>query len=190
MDEMRNSVRDILIDSVFEDNKDRIKIYLHGIDIDGIPGDAKFVIAKEPLKIKYGFVFVASILGDFVLRTDYYESVDDLLDQFEEMMTYKFIGRYATMFVPLKEYEQQKIIYAYVCELKKKPMEECYVCGDSTFGHKTTCNHYICAYCFYKSLKPCDYPIENCEQCGEENAKFICGICRHTTNACEIHKFY
>jgi hypothetical protein len=163
---------------------------MYGIDIDGIPGDAKFMVLKEPLK--YMFVFVTSVLGDVYLESEYYENVDDVLDKFEELVTYKFVGENSKIsFVSSKEYEQQKILYMYFCEIQKRELEECYVCHDPTYGHQTLCGHYICPHCYYKSLKDCNYDLdENGGECGKKNTKFVCGICRSTINTCEIHKFY
>lgn len=202
MNEVRNSVRDILLDATFDDEQEKIKIYLHGVDIDGIPGRAKFYKIRDKENnmkpVEYAFIFTAKVLRDTDVHSDYFINVNDVLDKFEKIMNYKFVGDSLyddEMFVSLKKYEEQQKLYTYMCHVKKKELEECYVCSDPTYGHKTTCGHYICPYCYYKSLKPCDYStLETDEQiirdCGEIKAIFVCGICRKTISGCDVHRSY
>ena len=185
MNVSREKMKNLLLSSPFDDD-DTIGITMFNIEIDNItvlPYFQKMKSLSDPTVTKYSCNCRIKFMGTTDITYDHiFNNVDDVLSKFEEIMQYKFVGQHCIdssyLFVSPQKYENMKIKYEYIYALQQKEYDECYVCYEHTFGHKTCCGHHICPHCFYKSMK-------DCEDCGEKKTTFECGMCKKKIAFCE-----
>jgi hypothetical protein len=185
MNVAREKMKNLLLTTEFDgDEAYMIEIPMFDIEIDQIIVSPYFIKMKRPDgSIRYSCNSRMQIMGTHdITQSILYMNVDDVLLKFENMMRYRFVGPHSLtgtrLFISPEEYEELKIKYEYIYILQQKEPDECYVCYENTFGHKTTCGHHICAHCFYKSMK-------DCEDCDERNTTFECGMCKKMVEFCD-----
>lgn len=184
MTDPKIKMRNLLLDATtFEAGALSIEIKMFDVEIDGVSVKPYFTKSKkDDDTFYYSCNFRIKSLGvQDITSPCFFVNVDDVLEKFEEILTYKLVGSYSIphqMFVSQKQYEDIQTKYEYMYYIQKKELDECYVCYDPTYGHRIHCGHHICARCFHKCLK-------HCEQCGEMNSKFECGMCKKIIEYCD-----
>lgn len=185
MNVAREKMKDLLLNTPINNDDYMTEISMFDIKIDQITVSPYFLKTKRITDgiIRYSCNCRMQIIGTHDITTDkFYENIDDVLLNFEHMLQYKFVGPYCLgsneLFVSPQKYENIKTKYEYIYAIQEKEFEECYVCYEPTYGHKTTCRHDICAHCFLKCTKACD-------DCGEEHTDFECGMCKTIVSFCD-----
>lgn len=139
-----------------------------GINVDGINGTLSLyrTHGSTPNKYNLDFSFIKLCCETITVIDKYCRTEDDLFEEIRNLSKRKITYNESFLESDLPKY---KTVRDGIYELLGKTVEQCYVCLDDSYGHKTKCGHDICIQCYMKSV---------------DNRTFTCGVCREYEDCC------